>query len=87
MDINILKTIVYLLLTIGILLAVLFSLKWILKQQGQSWLLQKKGSFKIIERFALDQKRQLVRLQDDQREYLLLLGSQSEQVLNSKDIS
>lgn len=72
------------LILIGVILfmtGVLYVIRWVMTKSNITLYPIKGTSFRVIDRFRIDAKRQLIRLQDTRYEYVILLG-ESDLLLN-----
>lgn len=67
-----------------IILILLFAKVGQIYLKGKFNIIPQSRQLKVTERFALDAKRSLVRFQDNQHTYLVLLGQQGEQLLHKE---
>lgn len=65
------------LILVGVILfmtGVLYVIRWVMTKSNIALYPVKETNFRIINRFSIDAKRQLIRLQDTRYEYVILLG-------------
>lgn len=84
-SIKLLEAGLYLAIVLGAIAAIAFIARYILQRRGYSLPGTSKDTLRIVEKLYLDQRRYVIRLQDKECSYLLLLGANTELLLNVDD--
>lgn len=66
--------IVYFIGVILLMLAVLYGIRWLMTKTNIGLNPVNRSEFRLIDRFPIDSKRQVIRLQDLENDYVILLG-------------
>lgn len=84
--VKILEVAIYLTLTLIAITGLAVIVRYLLQRRGYIINLPAQQHLKITERLHLDQRRQVVRIQDNKTTYLVLLGATNELILNTEKV-